>query len=92
MLDDAHDDAEIPAGRGAMMRVTRPAESLTKVLVEPATSAFVVVTSGYEIGAETLPLGERLRRSAVRLGDDDLADLIGALKQEQQRRKRQDGA
>jgi hypothetical protein len=30
-----------------------------------------------------LPLGERLRRLAVRLGDEDLADLIGALRQEQ---------
>ena len=38
--------------------------------------------------SHALPIAERVRRSAVRLGDDDLADLIGALKQEQQRRKR----
>jgi hypothetical protein len=35
-----------------------------------------------------LPLVERLRRSAMRLGDDDLADLIDALKQERRRRHR----
>lgn len=35
-----------------------------------------------------LPLVERLRRSALRLGDDDLADLIDALKQERRRRQR----
>lgn len=38
--------------------------------------------------SETLPLVERLRRSAIRLGDDDLADLIDSLKQEQRRRRR----
>jgi len=38
--------------------------------------------------SETLPLAERLRRSAMRLGDDDLGDLIDALKQEQRRRRR----
>jgi hypothetical protein len=37
---------------------------------------------------DVLPLGERLRRSAMRLTDDDLADLIDSLKQEQRRRKR----
>ena len=35
-----------------------------------------------------LPRAERLRRSAVRLPDEDLADLIDALKQEQRSRKR----
>lgn len=38
--------------------------------------------------SKTLPLGERLRRQAVRLGDEDLVDLIDALKQEQRRRRR----
>lgn len=37
---------------------------------------------------EMLPIAERLRRSALRLSDDDLADLIEELKQEQQRRRR----
>jgi hypothetical protein len=35
-----------------------------------------------------VPLAERLRRAALRLPDNDLADLIDALKQEQRRRKR----
>jgi hypothetical protein len=39
--------------------------------------------------SRALPLVERLRRSAARLGDDDLADLIDSLKQEQRRRRRQ---
>jgi hypothetical protein len=38
--------------------------------------------------SETLPLVERLRRSALRLDDADLADLIDSLKQEQKRRRR----
>lgn len=38
--------------------------------------------------SETLPLVERLRRSALRLDDADLADLIDSLKQEQRRRRR----
>ena len=38
--------------------------------------------------AETLPRAERLRRSAVRLDDDDLAGLVDSLKQELARRKR----
>lgn len=38
--------------------------------------------------SELLPVAERVRRSAMRLSDDDLADLLAALKQEQQRRKR----
>lgn len=37
---------------------------------------------------KALPDIERLRRSALRLGDDDLADLIDSLKQEQRRRRR----
>jgi hypothetical protein len=37
--------------------------------------------------AKSLPLIERLRRSALTLRDDDLADLIDSLKQEQRRRK-----
>jgi hypothetical protein len=37
---------------------------------------------------DSLPLVERLRRSAMRLDDDDLADLIDSLKQEQRRRRR----
>jgi hypothetical protein len=36
----------------------------------------------------SLPLVERLRRSAIRLGDEDLDDLIEALTQERQRRER----
>jgi hypothetical protein len=39
-----------------------------------------------EVGS--LPSVERLRRSALRLGADDLADLIDSLKQEQRRRRR----
>jgi hypothetical protein len=35
-----------------------------------------------------LPLVERVRRSAMALADDDLADLIESLKQEQRRRRR----
>jgi hypothetical protein len=35
-----------------------------------------------------LPLVERLRRSALRLDNDDLTDLIDSLKQEQKRRRR----
>lgn len=38
--------------------------------------------------AESLPQVERLRRSAFRLGDDDLGDLIESLRQEQRRRRR----
>jgi hypothetical protein len=38
--------------------------------------------------SHALPVVERLRRSAVRLGDEDLADLIESLKQEQRRRRR----
>lgn len=38
--------------------------------------------------ATSLPLAERLRRQAVRLNDNDLADLVDALKQEQRRRRR----
>jgi hypothetical protein len=38
--------------------------------------------------SDTLPLVERLRRSAMRLDDADLADLIDSLKQEQRRRRR----
>ena len=37
--------------------------------------------------ARFLPAAERLRRSAVRLSDGDLADLIESLKQEQRRRR-----
>jgi hypothetical protein len=37
---------------------------------------------------KSLPLTERIRRSALGLGDDDLSDLIDALQQEQRRRKR----
>jgi hypothetical protein len=38
--------------------------------------------------SHTLPLAERLRRSAMRLSDDDLADLVDSLKQELRRRQR----
>jgi hypothetical protein len=37
---------------------------------------------------KSLPLVERIRRSALNLGDDDLTDLIESLNQEQRRRKR----
>jgi hypothetical protein len=39
--------------------------------------------------SEALPQVEKLRRSAMRLDDHDLADLIDSLKQEQRRRRRQ---
>ena len=38
--------------------------------------------------AMPVPPAERLRRAALRLSDDDLADLIDSLKQEQRRRRR----
>lgn len=38
--------------------------------------------------SDQVPAVERVRRSALRLGDDDLADLIESLKQEQRRRRR----
>jgi hypothetical protein len=38
-----------------------------------------------------LPPAERLRRSASRLSDEDLAYLIDSLKQEQRRRRRGPG-
>jgi hypothetical protein len=38
--------------------------------------------------ADQLPRVERVRRSALRLDDEDLADLIESLKQEQRRRRR----
>jgi hypothetical protein len=43
-----------------------------------------------KLPSEMSPLAaiERARRAALRLGDDDLADLIDSLKQEQRRRRR----
>jgi hypothetical protein len=38
---------------------------------------------------DVLPLVERLRRSAMRLDDNDMTDLIGSLKQELRRRARE---
>jgi len=38
--------------------------------------------------SERLPPIERVRRSAIRLSDEDLADLIESLRQEQRRRRR----
>jgi hypothetical protein len=42
--------------------------------------------------SRTLPLAERLRRSAVRLSDEDLDTLVEGLKQEQRRRRRIPGS